>query len=233
MAIAAPAASFPQAPPWYSTSNSPALSERVSFPGPAGNLEGLIEVPSAAHADALDRYAVICHPHPLYGGTMDNKVVTTVARALHEVGIPTLRFNFRGVGASEGVYDQANGEIDDADAAASFGATRWPGKHLVIAGFSFGGYVALRLSLRRAAARLITVAPAIQHFDVKGLNVPDCPWLIVQGDADDVVEPQAVIHWAQGLVPPPRLAVLAGVGHFFHGHLHELRDVVIDSIRSG
>ena len=209
------------------------MSERVSFPGPAGNLEGLIEGPSAAHTEAADSYAVICHPHPLYGGSMDNKVVTTVARALHEVGIPTLRFNFRGVGASDGAYDQATGETDDASAAVGFGAARWPGKQLVVAGFSFGGYVALRLALRQTTARLITVAPAIQHFDVRGLSVPDCPWLIVQGDADDVVEPQAVIRWAQGLVPPPQLAVLAGVGHFFHGHLHELRDAVIESIRSG
>jgi alpha/beta superfamily hydrolase len=209
------------------------LSERVSFPGPAGILEGLIEEPGAVHGGAADSYAVICHPHPLYGGTMDNKVVTTLARALLEVGIPSLRFNFRGVGASQGTYDQGEGETEDANAAASFGALRWPGKHLVIAGFSFGGYVALRLSSRQVTARLITIAPAIQHFDVTGLSVPHCPWLIVQGDADDVVEPQVVIAWAQSLVPPPKLAVLAGVGHFFHGHLHELRDVVIDSIRSG
>jgi alpha/beta superfamily hydrolase len=212
------------------------LSERVSIPGPAGNLEVLIEEAGAVQAGAVQAgasYAVICHPHPLYGGTMDNKVVTTLARALHEVGIPSLRFNFRGVGLSAGAFDQGNGETDDADAIADYGAARWPGKSLVLAGFSFGGYVALRLALRRAAVRLITVAPAIQRFDVTGSGVPDCPWLVVQGNADDVVDPQAVISWARGLVPPPRLAVLAGVGHFFHGHLHELRDAVIDSIRSG
>jgi alpha/beta superfamily hydrolase len=212
------------------------LSERVSISGPAGNLQVLIEEAAAVQADAMhagESYAVICHPHPLYGGTMDNKVVTTLARALREVGIPSLRFNFRGVELSAGAFDQGNGETDDADAIAEFGAARWPGKSLVLAGFSFGGYVALRLALRRAAARLITVAPAIQRFDVTGSAVPDCPWLVVQGDADDVVDPQAVISWARGLVPPPKLAVLAGVGHFFHGHLHELRDTVIDSIRSG
>jgi uncharacterized protein len=183
----------------------------------------LIEGPSAA-----DSYAVICHPHPLYGGTMDNKVVTTVARALHEVGIPTLRFNFRGVGASEGAYDQANGETDDASAAAGFGAARWPGKHLVVAGFSFGGYVALRLALRQTTARLITVAPAIQHFDVKGLSVPDCPWLIVQGDVDELVEPQAVLAWAGQLRPAPTVEVMPGVGHFFHGRLRELQSLVVE-----
>jgi alpha/beta superfamily hydrolase len=212
------------------------LSERVSIPGPAGNLEVLIEEAGDAQAGAVQAggsYAVICHPHPLYGGTMDNKVVTTLARALHEVGIPSLRFNFRGVGLSAGAFDQGNGETDDAGAIADYGAARWPGNSLVLAGFSFGGYVALRLALRRAAARLITVAPAIQRFDVTQSGVPDCPWLVVQGDADDVVDPRAVIGWARSLVPPPKLAVLAGVGHFFHEHLHELRDAVIDSIRSG
>jgi alpha/beta superfamily hydrolase len=211
------------------------LSERVSIPGPAGNLEVLIEEAGAAQMGAAARqnYAVVCHPHPLYGGTMDNKVVTTLARALHDVGIPSLRFNFRGVGASAGAFDQGNGETADANAIADYGAARWPDKSLVLAGFSFGGYVALRLALTRSTARLITVAPAIQRFDVTQNGVPDCPWLVVQGDADDVVDPQAVIGWAQGLVPPPRLVVLPGVGHFFHGHLHELRDAVIDSIRSG
>jgi uncharacterized protein len=214
------------------------LSERVSIPGPAGNLEVLIEEAGAMQAGAVctgaaDSYAVICHPHPLYGGTMDNKVVTTLARALNEVGIPSLLFNFRGVGHSEGAFDQGNGETDDAGAVADYGAARWPGRSLVIAGFSFGGYVALRLALARPASRLITVAPAIQRFDVTAAAVPDCPWLVVQGDADDVVDPKAVVDWARGLVPPPKLAVLPGVGHFFHRHLQELRDAVVDSIRSG
>lgn len=184
-------------------------------------------------AGGAESYAVICHPHPLYGGTMDNKVVTTVARAMQEVGVPSLRFNFRGVGASEGAFDQGDGETEDANAVASFGAARWPGKSLVLAGFSFGGYVALRLALSRVTARLITIAPAIQRFDVTAQRQPDCPWLIVQGDADEVVDSQAVISWARTLSPAPQLAVLAGVGHFFHGHLHELRDAVIASMRSG
>ena len=168
---------------------------------------------------------------------MDNKVVTTLARALQATGIPTLRFNFRGVGASAGVFDQGAGETADADSVASYGAKRWPGRTLVIAGFSFGGYVALRLALRRAARHaqpkfLITVAPAIQRFE-EPVAAPGCPWLVIQGDADDVVDPAAVIEWVKGLEPPPRLVVLAGAGHFFHGRLHEVRDAVIDAIRSG
>jgi len=119
--------------------------ERLSLEGPAGALEAVLEDPGAAGIS----YAVVCHPHPLYGGTMDNKVVTTVARALQDAGMPTLRFNFRGVGASDGAFDQGSGETADADAVAAWGAERWPGRTLVIAGFSFGAYVALRLAQQR------------------------------------------------------------------------------------
>jgi alpha/beta superfamily hydrolase len=203
--------------------------EHVSIAGPAGALQAVVEDPGGDGPS----YAVICHPHPLYGGTMDNKVVTTVARALQETGIPTLRFNYRGVGASAGEFDQGVGETADADAVASWGAERWPGRSLVIAGFSFGGYVALRLAQRRLPRHLITIAPAIQGLAAASTAVPPCPWLVIQGDADDVVDPAAVIDWVNALDPKPRLMVLPGVGHFFHGRLRELRDAVIDAIRSG
>jgi alpha/beta superfamily hydrolase len=204
-------------------------SERVSIAGPAGEVEAVVEDPGAA----ATRYAVVCHPHPLFGGTMDNKVVTTIARALSQAGIATLRFNFRGVGSSAGVFDQGAGETDDADAVASWGAERWPGRALVLAGFSFGAAIALRLAQRRLPQHLITVAPAIALFDAAAMSVPRCPWLVIQGDADDVVDPRAVIHWVDGLDPKPQLTVLPGVGHFFHGRLLELRDAVFDAIRSG
>jgi uncharacterized protein len=159
-------------------------------------------------------------------------VVTTVARALQETGIPTLRFNFRGVGASAGELDQGVGETADADAVAARGAERWAGRSLVIAGFSFGGYVALRLAQQRLPRCLITIAPAVQGF-AASTAVPHCPWLVVQGDADELVDPSMVIDWVNTLDPKPRLVVLPGVGHFFHGRLRELRDAVIDAIRSG
>ncbi len=204
-------------------------AERLVIQGPAGALEAIVEDAATAGSS----YAIVCHPHPLLGGTMDNKVVTTVARALHETGIPTVRFNFRGVGASAGTFDQGVGETADADAVAAWGAERWPDRTLVIAGFSFGAYVALRLAQQRVPRHLITVAPAIQRFDASGLAVPRAPWLVVQGDADDVVDPAAVIDWVNGLDPKPRLVVLPGVGHFFHGRLRELQDAVVDAIRSG
>jgi alpha/beta superfamily hydrolase len=163
---------------------------------------------------------------------MDNKVVTSVARALHSCAIPTLRFNFRGVGRSSGSYDEGIGETADAAAVAEWGSMRWPGRSLIVAGFSFGGYVALRLAGQIAADRLITVAPAILRFDAN-LAAPGCPFTIIQGDADDVIDPQALIAWASALSPPPKLRVLPGVGHFFHGRLHELRDAVIEAIRNG
>jgi uncharacterized protein len=207
--------------------------ERLAIEGQAGALEAIIEGPGIAGPS----YALVCHPHPLFGGTMDNKVVTTVARALQATGMPTIRFNFRGVGASAGVFDQGIGEIDDAEAVAGWGEERWPGRSLVVAGFSFGAYVALRLAQRRSAQareprHLITIAPAIQRFDGMAA-VPRCPWLVVQGDADEVVDPAAVIEWVNSLDPKPRLLVLPGVGHFFHGRLHDLRDAVIDAVRSG
>jgi uncharacterized protein len=203
--------------------------ERLSLRGSAGALETIVEDPGASAAS----YGVICHPHPLFGGTMENKVVTTAARAMHELGIPTVRFNFRGVGASDGEFDQGIGETADADAVATWGAERWPGRALVIAGFSFGGYVALRLANGRPARQLITIAPAVQLVDRGAIAVPQCPWLVVQGDADDVVNPADVINWVNGLDPKPRLVVLPGVGHFFHGRLRELRDAVTEALRNG
>src|ERR1700679_3747467 len=128
-----------------------ARPEHISIAGEAGALEAIVEDPGVQGPS----YGVICHPHPLYGGTMDNKVVTTVARALREAGIPTLRFNFRGVGGSAGAFAEGIGETADAQAVASWGALRWPARGLVIAGFSFGSFVALRLAQQRPASRLI------------------------------------------------------------------------------
>jgi alpha/beta superfamily hydrolase len=210
-------------------SSRPPAVERLSISGPIGAIEAIAEDPG----EAGSHYAVVCHPHPLFGGTMDNKVVFTVARALQETGIPTLRFNFRGVGESAGVYDEGRGETADADAVAAWGEQRWRGRRLVVAGFSFGAYVAVRLAQKRATERLITVAPPVNLFDFSGLPAPTCPWLIIQGDADDVVDPKSVFAWIGSLSVKPRLTVLPGAGHFFHGRLRELREAVIDAIRSG
>jgi uncharacterized protein len=206
-----------------------AALERLSIDGPAGPLQAIVEDPGLPG----EGYAVICHPHPLHGGTMDNKVVVTLARAFRETGIPSLRFNFRGVGSSAGAFDHGSGETADADAVASYGALRWPGRRLLLAGFSFGAFVALRLALERSASRLITVAPPVDRMDFSALAAPSCPWVLVQGDSDEVVDPQRVLAWAGSCKPQPKLVVMPGVGHFFHGHLPQLRDAVINAIRSG
>ncbi len=205
-------------------------SARCRIDGPAGALEALYTEPPGDG----DSYAVVCHPHPLFGGTMENKVVTTLARSFQQCGMATVRFNFRGVGQSEGSYAEGRGETADAVAVADWAASRWPGRQLVAAGFSFGAYIAWRLAALRSATRLVMIAPPVQSFDfsVSG-EPPQIPWLIVQGDADEVVDPIRVREWADASVPPPNLVVLPGVGHFFHGHLNELRDAVIGEIRSG
>lgn len=193
----------------------------IIFNGPAGNLEGLLE--SVAEPDAI---AVICHPHPMYQGTMHNKVAYILARAFTDLGAVSLRFNFRGVGRSEGEYDAGVGETADALAAMDWLAAQYPGLPLWLAGFSFGAYVALRAQSQRPVKRLVTVAPAVERFDTAALKSPRMPWLLVQGDADEVVNPQAVLDWAAGLAVPPQIAVLKGAGHFFHGRLNELRGAI-------
>ena len=215
----------------------PPRAERVTLPGPAGALAALIESPGGDTADAATggvpaAFGVLCHPHPLYGGTLDNKVVYTLARACIECGAPALRFNFRGVGASAGRYDEGRGETEDALAVIRYGRQRWPGAALWLAGFSFGAAVAMRAAQRACPEALVTVAPGITRVGMEGVPSPQCRWLLVQGDADEVIEPAAVFEWAQGQSPAPDVRRFAGGGHFFHGRLQELRQTVVQFLAS-
>jgi uncharacterized protein len=211
---------------------APPRAERIAIPGPAGALQTLIEMPPEEGGPNVAAFGVVCHPHPLYGGTLDNKVVYTLARAFQEHDAPAMRFNFRGVGDSAGSYDDGRGEAADALAVIDWGRRRWPDAAVWLAGFSFGGAVAVRIAAQAKAARLVAVAPAVDRIDPAGAARPLCPWLIVQGDADDVVPPAAVLGWARSLeaapgVRAPQLQVLPGVGHYFHGRTSQLRDVVL------
>lgn len=201
----------------------PPGTEACVFQGPAGELEGLLDFP----AGTPRAVAVICHPHPLGQGSMHNKVAYILARAFNDLGAASLRFNFRGVGRSAGTFDEGVGETDDALAAVDWLSTRHPGLPLWLAGFSFGAYVALRAQSARPVRRLVTVAPAVERFDTRAIQEPQCPWLLVQGDADEVVSAPAVLTWAASLKRPPHMAVLKGAGHFFHGRLTEVRDAVV------
>lgn len=208
--------------------SAPVASQSVTIPGPAGTLEALLDAPATATSPRA--VGVICHPHPLHGGTMTNKVVHVLSKAFNEVGAPAVRFNYRGVGASTGTYDDGNGETQDAVAAMEWVAQRWPGAQLWLGGFSFGGAVAIRAAVAspRASeiARLVTVAPAIRRVSVDSNQLPQCPWLIVQGNRDELVDPADIQQWAQGLPVQPRVSMLDGVEHFFHGRLGDLREVV-------
>jgi uncharacterized protein len=202
----------------------PPCAEPLLIDGPVGVLEALLEDPQSSPPAA---FGVICHPHPLHGGTMHNKVVHTLARACQERGMPTLRFNYRGVGASAGSYDEGRGEIQDALAVVAAGRARWPDAALTLGGFSFGGTVSLCAAAAAAPARLISVAPAVGRASLASIARPACPWLIVQGEADEIIDVKQVQAFAERFVPPPQLLLLPGVGHFFHGRLNELRDAAI------
>lgn len=206
---------------------SPAIlrPEPLSIGGPAGALEAMLEDPGGA---SVAEFAVVCHPHPLHGGTMHNKVVHTLARVFVELGLPTLRFNYRGVGASAGRYDNGRGETEDALAVIAAGRLRWPQAAVSLAGFSFGAIVALRAVGHAAPVRrLISVAPPVMRADMPLAERPQCPWLIVQGDADEIVDHRQVAAFAASCSPPPQLRVLPGVDHFFHGRLRELHEAVL------
>jgi alpha/beta superfamily hydrolase len=207
----------------------PPRAEPLLIDGPAGVLEALLEDPQGSAA----AFGVICHPHPLHGGTMHNKVVHTVARACQEHGMPTLRFNYRGVGASAGSYDEGRGETQDALSVGAAGRARWPDAALTLAGFSFGGLVSLCAAAAAGPAHLISVAPAVMHAGLASIARPACPWLIVQGEADEIVDPRQVQAFAARFEPPPQLVILPGVGHFFHGRLEELRAAALAFLAAG
>ncbi|HEU5467952.1 MAG TPA: alpha/beta fold hydrolase, partial [Steroidobacteraceae bacterium] len=185
-----------------------------------GAIEAMVERPPDARTDTV---GVCCHPHPLYGGTMQNKVVHTLARACQDQKVTTLRFNFRGVGASAGAHDDGAGESEDAAAVADFARAATGAARLWSLGFSFGGFVAYRLATARSASALVTVAPPVQRFDFTRLAVPRCPWLVAQGDADELVDHERVLAWARTLEPAPEVRILPGAEHFLHGRLTELR----------
>lgn len=201
-------------------------TEETTFllPGPAGNIE-ILTTPAIPDKE-IAATAIICHPHPLHGGTMTNKVVTTLARVFYDVGLRTVRFNFRGVGQSEGVYDHGIGETEDVIAIANWLKKACPGEVVWLAGFSFGGFVAARAATRLPIAKLITVAPQASRFQSETLPAITCPWLIIQGEQDEVVSPTEVYAWVETLDPKPTLVKLPSAGHFFHGQLMELRKVV-------
>ena len=196
-----------------------ASTRRELIDGPVGRIECAIDVPDEPRGIAL-----VAHPHPLYGGTLDNKVVQTLARGFVELGYACVRPNFRGVGATAGAHDEGRGEADDLAAVLAFAATEWwpqLAARPVLAGFSFGAYVQTRLAERVTPERLLLVGLAVKRFDAR--PVPK-DTLVIHGEADDTVPLADLLDWAR----PQELPVLVvpGADHFFHQRLHILRAIL-------
>jgi len=195
----------------------PASLQKLSIDGPAGKLEIAVSEPQ----DLRRGIALVAHPHPLYGGTLDNKVVQTLAKAFVALGYCALRLNFRGVGASDGVFDEGRGEVEDFLALADYGRRTYGEGELAIGGFSFGGFVAAAVAEKLAPRHLVLAAPAVGRFPVAGVPANT---LVVHGEEDDVVPLKDVFDWARPQALP--IIVFPGAGHFFHGNLVTLQKVV-------
>ncbi len=196
--------------------------------GPAGNIECAVDSPSGEPRGV----AVVCHPHPQHGGTMDNKVAQTLARAFVQLGWRAVRFNFRGVGASQGVWDEGRGEVDDALAVIGAFHVRQDeaAGPFMLAGFSFGAYVASQAAARlpddAKPQRLVLIGPSTQK---QQMPVVPADTLVIHGEADDVVPLVATLDWARPQSLP--VIVFPGVGHFFHGQLALLKNVVVQQLQ--
>ena len=207
----------------------PREATTLLLPGPAGALEVAVDPTDCPPRPAV---AILCHPLPTEGGSMHNKVVTIAARALRELGLDTVRFNFRGTGHSEGSFDEGAGEADDLRAVAAWVRAQRPGSALWLAGFSFGAYVSLRAAADLDPAALISIAPPVaRSWDFDAIVPPQCPWLVVQGEADEIVDPQAVFAWVDALPQPPLLVRMPDTSHFFHRKLMDLRGAIKHAVK--
>ncbi len=201
--------------------------EAITVPGPAGNIEARLEMPSQ---DAGEAISVICHPHPQYGGTMDNKVVHTVAAGFRDCGIPSVRFNFRGVGRSDGDFDGGRGETRDLGAVLSYVGERLPSRDLWLGGFSFGSAIAARMAQSVPNSGLVLIAPPVTmaYFDDVSLRGSS---LVVHGDQDQLIPLSAVSAWLQARGIERTLQPVADADHFFHGQLRTLRELVVNHLK--
>jgi alpha/beta superfamily hydrolase len=197
--------------------------------GPAGCLECVADVPSPS--EERPATIVICHPHTQHGGTMHNKVVTIMERSMRELGLRTIRFNFRGAGESEGEHDDGYGETDDLFAVTEWVRRSRPNDELWLGGFSFGTYISSRAAQNLKLGQLISIAPPVDRYEFSKLQHPNCPWLIIQGDEDEVVSLEDVICWVEELQPPPDFLVMEQADHFFHRRLMDLRGLMKNGVR--
>lgn len=206
--------------------------QRELINGAVGNIELMFHAADPGGRFAGQGYAaVICHPHPLFAGTMDNKVVTTLVRAYCELGVATVRFNFRGVGATAGEHDHGNGEGDDLEAVAAWALHHADADRLLLAGFSFGSMVAIsRYEQIAETCHLALIAPPLERFLESPPTTLSCPLTVVVAETDEVVDAEAALRWVESVESAHDLVLLAGASHFFHGRLTELREQLQSSI---
>jgi hypothetical protein len=203
------------------------LYSSITIPGPAGSLEVCVEEANQAGALAADDYcAVVCHPHPLYGGTMDSQVVISVASVYRDLGIPVARFNFRGVGGSEGSHDNGSGEVEDLRAVAEYLLDRTSGRRLLIAGYSFGSVVAAASDASLEASHLMLIAPPTESYTFAPEGYFSCPAIVVLGEIDELARPQSASKWASQLSSKTTIITVAGADHFFAGQLATLNNLL-------
>lgn len=198
---------------------------KLAISGPVGRLElALSRGDSDAPLAGSNGVVIICHPHPQHGGTMDNKVVTTLMRTYRDLGMHVLRFNFRGVGHSEGVFDNAVGELNDLLAVIDWVKNHLPQSPILIAGFSFGSSIAARASYSvEGLVHLTLVAPPVERYEYDRNGIFNAPVCVVQGDQDERVNAQGVYAWVAQLQSPAELIRYPEAGHFFHGYLSALK----------
>ncbi len=199
--------------------------KRVTIAGAAGQIEALQgEGRAGGPFYGSDYVAIVCHPHPLHGGTMDNKVVSTLVRIYRDLGIATLRFNFRGVGASEGEHDEGRGEMDDLCRVSQWLLAQYPKSQLLLAGFSFGSAVVAAASEHIPVAQMILIAPPVARYSYAPRGVFTCPVTLVLGGQDELVATEEVLSWQESLDCSVESIVIPEASHFFHGQLNSLRE---------
>jgi len=208
----------------------PSENATLHLPGPAGALEVAVEHPGPGDP-RRPLVAVVCHPLPTGGGSMHNKVVTMLARSLRELGAIAVRFNFRGTGHSDGTFDNGEGEREDLRTVWEWVRAHHPGHALWLGGFSFGAYVSLAMHAQLQPDVLISIAPPAGRWDFAAIAAPAMPWVVIQGEEDEIVDPEAVYAWLDALDADVELIRMFGAGHFFHRKMMDLRGAIRHSVQ--
>ncbi|MDX3931493.1 MAG: alpha/beta fold hydrolase [Stenotrophomonas sp.] len=207
----------------------PLQSDTLVLAGPVGPLDAAVDLPKP-EVPAQPVTAIVCHPLSTEGGTMHNKVVTMAANTLRDLGVATVRFNFRSVGESAGRFDHGNGEQDDLKAVVAWVREQRPDDQVWLVGFSFGAFVSLKVTAEVQPQALVSIAPPAGRWDFGGIQ-PPAQWLVIQGDQDEIVDPQAVYDWLETVDAPHELVRMPDTSHFFHRKLIDLRGAITHGVK--